>query len=84
LKKNDQENWVEPELIPECLLSCLRTCIIGDFSGIQSELQLAKYILKNSRNLESMNIWSKGEQPEIERKLSSCPKASITCKLLVH
>jgi len=75
---------VEPELIPECLLSCLRTCIIGDFSGIQSELQLAKYILKNSRNLESMNIWSKGEQPEIERKLSSCPKASITCKLLVH
>jgi hypothetical protein len=42
---------------------------------------LAKYILKNARLLETMTIWTKRDLPEIERKLSPCPKASTTCQL---
>jgi len=84
LLKNDEENWEEPEFVPECLLSCLRTCTIGDFSSLPIELGLAKYILKNSRTLVIMAIWSKREQAEIERKLSLCPKASTTCEVLVY
>ncbi|KEH41631.1 FBD protein [Medicago truncatula] len=84
LLKNDEENWEQPEFVPECSLSCLRTCTIGDFSGLPIELGLAKYILKNSRTLEIMVIWSKRERAEIERKLFLCLKASATCELLVY
>jgi hypothetical protein len=45
---------------------------------------LARYILKNARVLETMTIWSDREQPEIERELSLCPKASATCQLSVY
>jgi len=28
-----KENWVEPEFVPQCLLSDLRNCIVENFSG---------------------------------------------------
>jgi hypothetical protein len=80
-EEDDQENWVEPKLVPRCLTSHLRTCTIQHLSGPKFELMLAKYILKNARLLETMTIWTKRDLPEIERKLSPCPKASTTCQL---
>ncbi|XP_045817487.1 FBD-associated F-box protein At4g10400-like isoform X1 [Trifolium pratense] len=76
-----QENWVEPEFVPQCLLSSLRSCTIHDFSDLQSELMLEQYILKNAIILQTMTIWCKTEQPEMESKLSICPMASETCEL---
>jgi hypothetical protein len=77
-EEDDQKNWVEPESVPQCLLSYLRICIIGYDEGLQSQLMLAKYILKNANVLQTMIISSESEKS----KLSECPKASATCQLL--
>jgi len=42
------KTWVEPRFVPQCLPSHPRTCTIKHFNGCQSDLTLAKYILKNS------------------------------------
>jgi len=83
-KEGNQQNWVEPEFVPQCLLSDLKSCTIRDFLSLQSELMLEKYILKNAKILETMTIWSEKEQSEIERKLFKCPKGSATCQLSVY
>lgn len=83
-EEDDDESWVEPESIPQCMSSYLRTCTIWNVSGLQCELLLSKYILKNAKKLQTMTIWSKGEPLKIERKLFPCIKASATCKLSVH
>ncbi|XP_058760962.1 FBD-associated F-box protein At3g52670-like [Vicia villosa] len=82
-EEDDQENWVEPGFVPQCLLSSLITCTIHDLSDLPSDFLLAKYILRNAKILQTMTICSYGEPSEIERKLLSCPKASATCRLLV-
>ncbi|XP_045793066.1 FBD-associated F-box protein At5g56370-like [Trifolium pratense] len=79
-----QNNWVEPEVVPQCLSSFLRTCTIHNFLGLQSELMLIKYILKNARNLQFMRMQNIWDNPEIETELSTCPKASATCRLLFY
>jgi len=82
-EEDDQEDRVEPEFVPQCLSSHLRTCTIQDNGGLQSEFMLAKYILKNAKFLQTMTFSSEIEQHELERKFSSCPKASAKCQLLV-
>ncbi|CAJ2640161.1 unnamed protein product [Trifolium pratense] len=84
---DDQENSVEePELVPECVSSCLKTCAIRDIGGLESELILPTFILKNARILQTMKVWSGWMQKksEIEEKLSPCRKASATCQLFVY
>jgi asparagine synthetase A len=55
-----------------------------DFSGLQGELVLAKYILENAKNLKTMIIWCKSKSSKIQRKLAACLKASATCQLSVY
>ncbi|CAJ2672340.1 unnamed protein product [Trifolium pratense] len=83
-EEDGQQNWAEPEVVPQCLSSHLRTCSIHNFLGLQSELMLAKYILKNARNLQIMEIGYLRCYPEMQIKLSACPKASATCQLLYY
>ncbi|RHN71558.1 putative FBD domain-containing protein [Medicago truncatula] len=78
--EDNQENWVDPEFVPQCFLSHLRTYTILNNAGPQSQLMLGKYILKNANSLQTMTISSESEK----RKLSECPKASATCQLLVN
>ncbi|XP_045794310.1 F-box/FBD/LRR-repeat protein At4g00160-like isoform X2 [Trifolium pratense] len=83
-RNDDNENWVDPDFVPQCLSLHLRTCYISSFFGLHgTELMLAKYILKNAKVLQTMNIWNSG-QPEIKQQLSSSPVASATCKLTVY
>ncbi|XP_058736765.1 F-box/LRR-repeat protein At4g14103-like [Vicia villosa] len=82
-RKDDKENWVDPDFVPQCLSLHLKTCHLLSFLGLQGEFLLAKYILKNSTVLQTMKIWN-GGQPEIERLLQSCPRASSMCKLTVY
>jgi hypothetical protein len=77
----NQENWVEPEFVPECLLSSFTTFIIQDFSDLKSDLMLEQYILKNARILQTMKIRSSIKQPKMRRTLSRCPMASATCQI---
>ncbi|XP_045810157.1 F-box/FBD/LRR-repeat protein At4g00160-like [Trifolium pratense] len=77
-----QENWVEPEFVPQCLLSSLRNFTIHhDLSDLQRELMLEQYILKNARILQTMTIRCMTKQPKTERTLSMCPVASATCQI---
>ncbi|GAU38446.1 hypothetical protein TSUD_151690 [Trifolium subterraneum] len=77
-------NWVDPDFVPQCLSLHFRVCYLSSFLGLQSELQLARYILKNARVLQTMRICTIGE-PEIKELLSSFPRASSSCKLtFVH
>ncbi|RHN66126.1 putative F-box domain, FBD domain, leucine-rich repeat domain, L domain-containing protein [Medicago truncatula] len=77
--EDDQENWVEPEFVPQCLLSHLRTCTL-QFFVIRRKRMIAKYILKNANFLQCMTILSECEKSI----LSEFPKASATCQLLVN
>ncbi|KAL5057466.1 hypothetical protein RYX36_029070, partial [Vicia faba] len=82
-RKDDKENWVDPEYVPQCLSLHLKTCHLLSFLGLQGELLLAKYILKNAAVLQTMKIWN-GGHPGIEGLLRSFPRASSTCKLTVY
>jgi hypothetical protein len=76
---------VEPEVVPQCLSSHLKICTIHNFLGLQIELILVEYILKNARNLQMMRMQSiRDRHDEIETKLSTCPKASATCQLVFY
>jgi hypothetical protein len=80
---DDTENWVDPDVVPQCLSLNLRTCNLFNFLGLQGEVKLAKYILKNARVLQTMDIINIG-QANIKRLISLCPRASATCKLTVY
>ncbi|KAK2360528.1 FBD-associated F-box protein [Trifolium repens] len=82
-RKDDKENWVDPDFVPQCLSLHLITCNLVNFLGLQGELQLAMYILKNAKVLQNMRIsyWGKSK---FYRMLSSSPTASPMCKLTLY
>ncbi|XP_058771814.1 FBD-associated F-box protein At5g56370-like [Vicia villosa] len=83
--KNYLEIFKKPQFVPKCLSLSLTTCAMRDFLGLQGDLMLAKYILKNAKYLQTMSISSLTELPGIERKLFACPMASTTCRLsIIH
>ncbi|XP_045797037.1 F-box/FBD/LRR-repeat protein At4g26340-like [Trifolium pratense] len=82
-RKDDKENWVDPDSVPQCLSLHLRTCILFNFLGLQGELLLAKYILKNARVLQTMKIRNVG-QTNIKRLISSYPRDSTMCKVTIY
>ncbi|CAK8541424.1 unnamed protein product [Lathyrus sativus] len=81
-RKTDRENWVDPDVVPQCLSLNLRTCNLLNFFGLPDELMLARYILKSASILETMTIWNCGHSKN-KKIISSYPRASSTCKLTV-
>ncbi|XP_024634760.1 F-box/FBD/LRR-repeat protein At5g56420 [Medicago truncatula] len=84
---DDDEDWEDPTIVPECLLSHLRTCSLINYSRINCEFQFAKYIMQNSRVLRTMTIQSAkslecNTKHQMFMELSLCPKVSATCQLL--
>ncbi|KAK2414103.1 FBD-associated F-box protein [Trifolium repens] len=80
-RNDDNENWVDPDFVPQCLSLHLRTCHFSSFLGRHgTELMLALYILKHARVLQTMTIYNSGER-NISRQFFSCPIASDTCEL---
>ncbi|GAU25867.1 hypothetical protein TSUD_164080 [Trifolium subterraneum] len=81
-RNNDNENWVDPDFVPQCLSLHLRTCSFSSCFGLHGT-ELAKYILKNAEVLQTMKVRNTG-QTKIKRQLSSCPRASAICELKVY
>ncbi|RHN45840.1 putative FBD domain-containing protein [Medicago truncatula] len=81
-RKDDKEQWVDPKVVPECLSSHLKSCDLYTFLGLEGELHLACYILKNARVLEEMMIWNVGHT-EVKRSIFSCLKASAKCRVIL-
>ncbi|KAL6578873.1 hypothetical protein OROMI_009089 [Orobanche minor] len=82
------EDWYDPKIVPECLLTHLTTCSLRNYSSINWELPFAKYIMQNSRVLSTMTIQvaksiDSDAKLQIVKELSLCPKNSATCELLI-
>ncbi|XP_058783151.1 putative FBD-associated F-box protein At5g56390 [Vicia villosa] len=79
--------WEDPEIVLECLLSHLTTCSLRNYSLMYCEFRFAKYIIQNSRVLSTMTIQSAkfldtNTKLQMLMELSLCPRISATCKLL--
>ncbi|XP_058782785.1 putative FBD-associated F-box protein At3g50710 [Vicia villosa] len=79
--------WIDPPTVPQCLSSQLKTFFLGGYGGNENEFQFVRYIMQNSKVLQTMTIES---NPLVEinikhqmlMKLSSTTMTSTTCKLL--
>ncbi|XP_068309884.1 FBD-associated F-box protein At5g60610-like [Pyrus communis] len=48
--------WIQPNFVPNCLLSYLKTVSIRKFEGRQADMEVAKFLLKNSKVLNNITI----------------------------
>ncbi|CAJ2670171.1 unnamed protein product [Trifolium pratense] len=83
------DNWMDPMIVPECLSTQLRTCLFKDYKNTESEIQFAKYILQNSKVLNTMSIMSdtsldQNAKYQMVTKLTSSRRASTTCELFFY
>ncbi|WJX84436.1 hypothetical protein P8452_67012 [Trifolium repens] len=79
--------WQNLSVVPECLLLQLKTCHIRDYKGEKYDLKFAKYIIENSKVLNTMTInctcsLDTKAKHRLYKKLSSCKRGSATYKLL--
>jgi hypothetical protein len=87
LEDTNGECWKNPPTVPECLLAQLKTCNIKNYKGRNYDHGFAKYIIENSKVLDTMTIDSTSflntkAKHKLSKKLFSCTKGSATCKLL--
>ncbi|KAL3007542.1 hypothetical protein AAZX31_08G341100 [Glycine max] len=85
-KTSVDENWVYPRFVPKGLSSKLKRCCVRNYEGQEGELQFARYIMQNARVLGALTICSTtSSNPEAKlqmiKKLSTCPRISVTCEL---
>ncbi|XP_010501786.1 PREDICTED: probable FBD-associated F-box protein At1g32375 [Camelina sativa] len=78
--------WIEPGLVPECLLSSLENLEWEDYEGTEAEKEVAAFILRSANCLKEATIYSKSTDPneklEIIKELSLSPRGSRTYQLL--
>lgn len=79
----DNLRWTEPQCVPNCLLLHVKKIEICGFEGLKHELELVKYLLKNSEVLDKMIIRSmKGAcSKKLFQKLLMFERGSKTCKV---
>jgi len=49
---------MDPTIVPECLSTHLRTCLLEGFKNMECEVQFAKYIMQNAKVLNTISIKS--------------------------
>jgi hypothetical protein len=54
--EEDEFNWEDPKIVPECLSSQLKTCLFKNYRGDKCELQFAEYVMRSSKVLINMTI----------------------------
>jgi len=55
---DDEDNWEDPIIVPECLLAQLKTCLFKNYRGKKCELQFVEYVMGSSKVLGNMTIHS--------------------------
>ncbi|XP_057440836.1 F-box/FBD/LRR-repeat protein At5g56420-like [Lotus japonicus] len=76
--------WISPKFVPECLSSQLRKCSITNYDSTRFQLHFAKYIMQNSRVLQTMTIYTEPSS-SLQKKFEMIKELSIyprTCELL--
>lgn len=80
-------SWNEPSDVPGCLLSSLETFEWSQYEGREEEIEVARFILRNSARLETATFHPESTDPkeklEILTKLSMSPRSSTTCQLVI-
>lgn len=79
-----KDNWEDPKIVPECLASQLKTCLLKNYRGKKCELRFAEYVMRSSKVLCNMTIHSAcsidlNAKYRMLQKLSVCPRG---CKLI--
>jgi hypothetical protein len=81
------DNLIVPTIVPECLLTQLKTCLIKSYKITEYDVQFSIYIMQNAKVLNTMSIKSVDSldinvKYEMLMKLATPARASTTCKLL--
>ncbi|XVF78330.1 hypothetical protein PTKIN_Ptkin14bG0123600 [Pterospermum kingtungense] len=77
--------WELPKLVPICLETSLKRARFN-FEGLEGELEMVEYILKNAKVLRTMEIYTGNDLSSdsklcLLKKLSMLPRSSETCQL---
>jgi len=51
-------SWICPQFVLQCITSEIKRCSIFNYTRRKFELQFAKYIMKHSRSLQTMIVYS--------------------------
>ncbi|XP_054782911.1 F-box/FBD/LRR-repeat protein At5g56420-like isoform X1 [Prosopis cineraria] len=75
--------------VPQCLSTHLKEFCLGEYRGSECEFELATFIMKNSSALTNISIYSSAKENidskhQMLRRLSSCPRGSLNCRLLFN
>lgn len=49
-------SWTQPKHVPICFLSSLTTVCLKEFEGLEDQMKMVVYVLKNARVLRTMEI----------------------------
>ncbi|XP_021744335.1 F-box/FBD/LRR-repeat protein At2g26030-like [Chenopodium quinoa] len=90
----EQRDWYAPYSVPDCLVSKLKTVRIEGLKGIDDDLKLLEYILRNAMVLEKLctTIRFKVEhrmrsnvlkESHFYKSLYNLPRSSSTCEVVV-
>ncbi|CAA0830129.1 Unknown protein [Striga hermonthica] len=66
--------WMEPKQVPTCLISHLKYVGIYEFEGVEPELNMIKYLLRNSKVLKGFKIQPRNQQPRLMGKFEELNK----------
>ena len=77
--------WTQPKQVPGCFLSSLTRVCFEKFEGLEDELKMVEYFLKNARVLRTMEIYTSDLSSDSKlcllKKLSMFRRSSETCQL---
>ncbi|CAL9243407.1 unnamed protein product [Arabidopsis halleri] len=85
--KKEKEPKVMFATVPQCLVSSLKFVELKrSISGYEGEIELIRYLLKNSTMLEKLRLniyYSKKAMCDFLKELVAMPRCSSTCEVLV-
>ncbi|CAA0816245.1 Unknown protein [Striga hermonthica] len=79
---NNRKRWLAAPLqVPNCLSSHLKIVTIHELEGTEHELDMVRYLLKNAKVLERMELHCLAESI---RRISSFDRGSEKCEIVFH
>ncbi|GFQ05856.1 fbd-associated F-box protein at4g10400 [Phtheirospermum japonicum] len=78
--------WMEPKQVSVCLASHLRTVRIYQFVGVETQLSILRYILRNAKVLKRMEIHfsNGGDEFETIHRISLFERGSKKCQFAFY
>ncbi|KAK9074359.1 hypothetical protein SSX86_006957 [Deinandra increscens subsp. villosa] len=78
--------WIEPEIVPACLITTLTTIKFSKCNGWKCDIQFLEYMLGNAEVLKTVTItWENlnvEEQAQLCAQLLKVPRASRHCEII--